>query len=78
MKQYRKLREVSRLALSDGVPLRALGVAILIGTILNLINQGDVLLNGGPINWTKLILTYVVPYVVSTHGAVAVGLRKMP
>ena len=78
MKLRQKLRETTRLALSDGVPLRALGVAILIGTILNLINQGDVLLHGEPINWAKLVLTYLVPYAVSTHGAVAVGLRKLP
>jgi hypothetical protein len=69
------LRRVIAFALSDGVPVRALVMALLIGTILNAINQGDVLLHGGPVNWIKLGLTYLTPYLVSTHGAVAVRLR---
>ena len=58
-------------AISDGVPLRSLWVAIVVGTILNLINQGDVLLSGQRLDLTKLALTYVVPYLVSTYGAVS-------
>ncbi|MGQ0741914.1 MAG: nitrate/nitrite transporter NrtS [Alphaproteobacteria bacterium] len=77
MKERLRVHDVARLCVSDGVPMRALGVALLIGTILNLINQGDALFYGASINWTKLILTYLVPYAVSTHGAVAVCLRKM-
>ena len=41
------------------------------GTILNLINQGDTLLGAGSINWLKIALTYIVPYCVSTYGAVS-------
>lgn len=57
--------------MSDGVPRRSLIVAAVIGTLLNLINQGDVLLVMGPVNWLKIGLTYVVPYCVSTYGAVS-------
>jgi len=64
------------LAMSDGVPARALLVALVIGTLLNLINQGDALMHGEPLNWTKLALTYLVPYLVSTHGAVAARLHR--
>ena len=40
----------------------ALKVALVVGTILVLINQGDLLLSGGyPPLW-KLLLTYMVPY----------------
>jgi len=45
-------------------------VAIIVGTILNLINQGDALLTGTSIVWWKICLTYLVPYCVSTYGAV--------
>jgi hypothetical protein len=69
------LRRFWRLATSDGVPRRAFFVALGVGTILNLINQGDALLGGGSINVWKLALTYVVPYAVSTHGAVAARTR---
>ena len=50
----------------------ALRVALVVGTILNLINHFDLLL-GAPLTPTILIqigLTYVVPYCVSTHGQV--------
>jgi len=48
--------------ISDGVPKRSLVVALVVGTILNLINQGDALVAGARLNLTKLILTFVVPY----------------
>lgn len=60
-----------RYAVSGGIPMRSLSVAIVVGTILNLINQGDALLGMMPLNWTKILLTYVVPYAVSTYGAVS-------
>ena len=53
-----------RCAISDGVPRRSLSVALIVGTVLNLINGGDALLGLASINWLKLILTYCVPYVV--------------
>ena len=62
-------------AVSDGVPRRALWVAIIVGTNLNLINQGDVLLSGQRLDFTKLALTYIVPYFVSTYGAVSFRLH---
>ena len=50
----------------------ALRVALVIGTILNLINHYDLLLgvslSGGTL--IQVGLTYVVPYCVSTHGQV--------
>lgn len=50
-----------RCAISDGIPRRSLYVALVVGTILNLINQGDAL-GDGSINWLKVALTYVVPF----------------
>jgi hypothetical protein len=60
---------------SDGVPKRSLIVALIVGTILNLINQGDVLATGARPNILKLILTFAVPYAVATYGAVSYRLR---
>jgi hypothetical protein len=62
-------------ALSDGVPLRSLWVSVVVGTILNLINQGDALFSGRRLDFTKLALTYIVPYFVSTYGAVSFRLH---
>ena len=59
---------ISRCCVSDGVPRRSF---IVVGAILNLINQGDALFGGGQLNFTKLILTFAVPYCVATYGAVS-------
>lgn len=48
---------------------RSLGVAIVVGTILCGINQGDAILAGQmPVIW-KVVLTYIVPFCVATYGA---------
>jgi hypothetical protein len=70
-------REACRCAVSGGVPQRSLAVAIVVGTILNVINQGDALLGGAPMNWVKVLLTFAVPYCVSTYGAVSFRLSLM-
>ncbi len=62
---------VCRYCIAAGVPKRSFLVAILVGTLLNLINQGDVLLEGGRIDVTKAFLTFLVPYCVATYGAVS-------
>jgi hypothetical protein len=60
---------------SDGVPKRSFAVALIVGTILNLINQGDALLGNGQIHAVKMILTFAVPYCVATYGAVSYRIR---
>jgi hypothetical protein len=63
-----------RYATAAGVPRRSAVVALIIGTVLNLINQGDALVMGAALNWFKILLTYAVPYGVATYGAVSVRL----
>ncbi len=56
-------------ALERDTVVRALKVACVVGTLLILINQGDALLAGQwPPLW-KILLTYCVPYSVSTYSA---------
>lgn len=50
---------------------RALIVALLVGTVLNLINQGDALWSHRSVDWLKALLTYMVPFFVSLHGAIS-------
>jgi hypothetical protein len=52
---------------------RAVYVALVVGTILTIINQGDVLLAGEitPLVMAKILLTYLVPYGVSTFSALS-------
>lgn len=48
---------------------RSLVVAIIVGTILNLISCYDLLLAGEFPDPFKVILTYVVPFIVATYSA---------
>ena len=64
-------------AVTPGVPRLSFAAAVVVGTILNLINQGDALFGGRTLDWTKLVLTYIVPYCVATYGAVAFRLEAM-
>lgn len=69
------------LCTSNGVPKRSFWVALIVGTILNLINQGDLMMLGDPVNLLKIGLTYAVPYCVATYGAVTARLafeRRSP
>lgn len=53
-------------------------VALVVGTVLNLINQGDALVEGGDVSWSKVTLTYVVPFFVTLYGAwVATRTRRV-
>ena len=57
---------------------RSLKVALLVGTIIALINYGDRLLAGNLqiSDLIKILLTYLVPYCVSTHAAVSTLLNQ--
>ena len=61
------------IAFSRQVLLRATKVALIVGTILVAINQGDAILDGSLTAATawKIPLTYIVPYCVSTYAAVS-------
>jgi hypothetical protein len=57
------------------VPKRSFFLALVVGTVLNLINQGEILFGEGKLNLIKILLTYAVPYCVATYGAVSYRLR---
>lgn len=64
---------INRIALSKccswPIMRQSLFVAMLVGSPLNGINQGDAILSGGPVSWWKIALTYCVPFLVATYGA---------
>ena len=61
-----------KIAFEKSVYTRAIKVALVVGTILALINHGDVLLQGTFATKTlfQIALTYFVPYAVSTYASV--------
>jgi hypothetical protein len=71
MNETPKWKIACQCAVSNGVPRRSFYVALVVGTILNLINQGETIFGTGSVDWLKVILTYFVPYAVCTYGAVS-------
>ncbi len=64
-----KAVSLSRLLFGDGTPKKAFMTAAVVGTALTIINHGDTLLQGNfPPIW-KVLLTYCVPFCVTTWGA---------
>ena len=61
------------IAVSSSVIKRAIKVSIIVGTTLNLINQGEVilLLDLANIDFIKFSFTYLIPYSVTTYTATA-------
>ena len=50
---------------------RSLAAAVVVGTVLTALNQGDAIASGnagGALYW-KIPLTYCVPFIVATYGA---------
>ena len=66
-----------QLALCKSVVVRALKTAGVVGPLLIAINHGDAIL-GGRVEFaqiTKMVLTFLVPYTVSTVSAVGALMR---
>ncbi|MDE3116078.1 MAG: nitrate/nitrite transporter NrtS [Pseudomonadota bacterium] len=58
-----------RKTFETAVLTRSVLVALIVGTVLNAINQGQEFLERQPVNWLRLILTYAVPFFVASYGA---------
>lgn len=62
-------------AMVDGAMLRRSAiVAAIVGTLLVLLNQGDVLMGPGPLPpslYWRIPATYMVPFCVATYGALS-------
>lgn len=74
MKPLIRFAKVARTA---PVVSKALKVSVVVGSLLNLINQGDVLVpfDLEHLNVFKLVLTYIIPYGVTTYTAVSLKLE---
>lgn len=72
MRPIRLLRIASR----RQIVLPALKVALVVGTLLNLVNQGGSLLSGEPINLMQMLLNFVVPFCVSSYSAARNEMRR--
>lgn len=66
------MRTYIEISFSKKIAFTSIKVAIVVGTLLNLINQWTAIttLDVDRISFSKLLLTYCVPYLVSTFSAV--------
>lgn len=71
--RWRKLLELHRHCRAAGIYPRSLRIALVVGTVLNLVNQPGALLGPAPLNLTQALLTYAVPFLVAAYAAVAPG-----
>ena len=64
-----------------GVTVRtASKVALLVGTILSVVNQGTVIVDGNAtaVTWIRVGVNYLVPFLVSSYGFLAARRRSLP
>ncbi len=47
----------------------SLQISVVVGLILNLINQGRSVMGGQPVAWANVALNFLVPYCVATFSA---------
>ena len=61
---------LKELMFGDGTPKKALLTALVVGTLLTVINHGDTILVGDWPPLLKVLLTFCTPYCVTTWGAI--------
>jgi hypothetical protein len=59
-----------KIAIRKRIVIDSIKVMLVVGTVLNAINQGNEIIYGLQVNWFKVLLTYAVPYLVSTYASV--------
>jgi hypothetical protein len=67
------IQEAFRICMRREHLRRTIRIALVVGTILTLFNQGDVILRGDAtvLTWVKAALNYCVPFIVSNLGLLA-------
>jgi hypothetical protein len=64
------VKKLSPLAFGDGTPRKAALTSLVVGTLLTAINHGDTIVAGQYPPLIKVLLTYCVPFCVTTWGAI--------
>lgn len=66
-----------RFAFTRRIAGNAAKIALVVGTLLNAINQGGPVLAGEGVSVAHLALNYLVPYGVATYSAVRLRLQQL-
>lgn len=63
------MRSLLQIACSAKIIKASLRIALVVGSVLNLVNQGSAILAGSGIAWIHIALNYLVPYCVASYSA---------
>ncbi|MFT7185814.1 MAG: hypothetical protein ACI84K_001197 [Pseudohongiellaceae bacterium] len=63
------MKSFSQALISKHIVISSLKVSLVVGTVLNIINQSDGLFSTATIAWGHLMLNYFVPYCVASYSA---------
>jgi hypothetical protein len=69
---------IGRLMLTPATVCSALKVAVVVGTVLNLINNGDRIFGQDGIAGWSVAMNFVVPFLVSSYSAARNEARRPP
>jgi len=66
---FRHSRKLLRLAVTAPIPRNSLKIALVVGGLLNLINQGNAFFGPDAISKSHVLLNFIVPYCVASYSA---------
>ena len=75
MSDARRLRTIVRLLRTGDIVWSSLRIALVVGTVLNLINQGARWWRGEELALGYCLLNYMVPYCVAAYSAMRTRLQ---
>jgi hypothetical protein len=80
LQPWTRPRDAVRQLLSGATASTCLPVALVVGTVLSLVNQADVIVQGtaGAAVVLKVLANYAIPFVTSSTGALLAVRRRPP
>ena len=66
---FQFLRQIITIAKTPRIARASLFTALVVGSILNIVNQGGALIKGQPLSVGHLLMNFFVPFCVSSYSA---------
>ncbi len=68
--EWRTAGEAVRVSFRPSTLRRTVVIALIVGTLLSVVNQADVIVRGhaDAVTWARIVVNFLVPFCVSTAG----------
>lgn len=63
------MRRLFQVACSRRIAKNSLRISLVVGGVLNVINQSEAIMAGEGVSWAHLMLNFMVPYCVASYSA---------